>query len=82
MTRPVRKLAEDFGYKATSTTTIEKWLKKLEAEGAFNIEEVNVGKPKPQNIYILGERKGSTEVYYYPSAYVTLTNNSQKSSIW
>ena len=66
----MRKLAEDFGYNKNSTTTIERWIDKLEEEGAFIIEEVNVGKPRPQNIYILGEIKGGTEMYYYTSACV------------
>ena len=49
--RSLRRLATDFGVK--NTTAINRWINELEQEGAFKIEKGNIGKHKPQNIYVL-----------------------------
>jgi len=71
----VRKIAKDFGYKNNNLSQVERWISKLLKKGAFIKEEIDVGKPKPQTVYILGELKTTfnekenknetTEVLYY-----------------
>lgn len=67
MTKSIKWLAEKFGMKGT--TTIETWLEQLEADHAFETDEVHVGKPKPQKVYIFGTHEtwascGYREFYY------------------
>ena len=62
----VRELANAFGYKQTGM--VRDWIKELEQEGAFIIDNINVpGKPEPANIYILG--------YYTPKEFVLYYGN-------
>lgn len=53
----IRKMAKDFGYKNNNLSQVERWITKLLEEGAFETEKIDVGKPKPQTVYILGELK-------------------------
>lgn len=61
-TLSVRRLAKDFGYKGNGQ--IEKWLKELFAEGAFEKDKIDVGKHKKQIVYILGEFRGGKPSYH------------------
>lgn len=60
---PVRKLQKAFGYNTTSV--VRRWIKQLNEEGAFIIDQINVGQPEPANIYIIGEFQATKEVWYY-----------------
>jgi len=55
--RSIRKMSQDFGYLRESKSQVKRWIKELFEEGAFTKEYIEVGKPKPQTIYILGELK-------------------------
>lgn len=61
-TMGVRRLAKDFGYKGNGQ--IAKWLKELFEEGAFEKDEIDVGKRKKQIVYILGEFRGGKPFYH------------------
>ncbi len=65
MTRSIRWLAKKFGMKKTNT--IAGWLNELEADHAFEKDEVDVGKPEPQTVYILGTHEMDGDEYreYY-----------------
>ena len=65
------QLAKFFGYKGT--TIIKQWIDELWSEGAFEIEHLNVGKPEPQNVYIIGEWIDGHDWYYFD-----LINNGSK----
>ncbi len=53
----IRKIAKDFGYKNNNLSQVERWVSELLEKGAFIKEEIDVGKPKPQTVYVLGELK-------------------------
>ena len=55
--RSIRKISDDFGYSHESKSQVKRWIVKLFDEGAFTKEEIDVGKQKPQTVYILGELK-------------------------
>jgi hypothetical protein len=61
---PVRDLAEAFGY-GSNTKPVRGWIKTLKEEGAFIIEQIEVGKPKPANVYVIGEFRAKKEFLYY-----------------
>jgi hypothetical protein len=60
----LREMAEAFGY-GDNTKPIRKWIETLLEEGAFIIEKIDVGKPKPANVYIVGEFQAKKEFLYY-----------------
>ncbi len=73
MTKSQRQLAKKFGMK--NTNTIDSWLDQLEADHAFEKDKVDVGKPEPQDVYILGihEMDGNEHrEYYYIDDYAEL----------
>lgn len=55
--RSIRKMSDDFGYSHESKSQVKRWIKSLFEEGAFTKEFIDVGKQKPQTVYILGELK-------------------------
>lgn len=60
-----RHLSEAFGYKDENTKPVRNWVKQLYAEGAFIIDKIDVGKPEPANIYVLGYNEQGKHVFYY-----------------
>jgi len=60
----LREIADAFGYK--QLTMPREWIEKLEAQGAFIIEQIPVkGKPEPANVYVLGEYLPDEIIWYY-----------------
>lgn len=60
-----RNISKAFGYKDGDTKQPRKWVKQLFQEGAFVIDQIDVGKPEPANIYILGYNEQGKEIWYY-----------------
>lgn len=60
----LREIADAFDYK--QLTMPGRWVKELERQGAFIIEQIPVkGKPEPANVYVLGEYLPNEIVWYY-----------------
>lgn len=64
--KSIRWLAQRFGMKKTNT--IERWIAELKKDGVFKTEEIDVGKPKPQTVYVFG-RHNSGEGNDYREEY-------------
>lgn len=59
----IRTISKVFGYNTTSV--VRKWVKELFEEGAFIIEQIDVGQPKPANVYVIGHFEAKKEIIYY-----------------
>lgn len=58
-----RELAKIFGYQGTKK--VRQWVRELQEDGAFIIEEIDVGKPKPGHVFVLGEFQATNIIWYY-----------------
>ena len=63
-TKSLRWLAKRFGYRKHYQEQIRQWIKALEQEGLIQINRINVGRKKPQNIFILGSHNSESERDY------------------
>lgn len=66
----IRELAEDFGYPATSTITVRSFIKQLVDEGLIQVEEINIGKTRPQLVFVIGTHDDAGEHYFIEEVYL------------
>jgi hypothetical protein len=66
-----------------SKSTVIKWVKELEEDGAVIIKCVNLGNKKKQNVYVLGTHNGAPRPDYRESYFLDnkFQNKQEKSSI-
>ncbi|NTV13464.1 MAG: hypothetical protein HGA96_05975 [Desulfobulbaceae bacterium] len=64
----LRELADDFGY--SSTAAIRSFLDQLHRDGFIQIEAINVGKTRAQNVFIMGTHDEAGEHYFIEGVYL------------
>lgn len=64
----LRELAEEFGY--ADTGTIREFIKQLADDGIMAVEQIHVGKTRPQHVFVLGAHDADGEHYFIEEVYL------------